>query len=427
MRANLVSNEESTKKDSCNLNNLSDFGFSCKYKFDSLAIYIPLSEVTIIDDYFGGLCVIQNLETGAKQKPEEALRKTVYRDEKNPDIRTEFRILKQKFRAIDFAKGADVPEYLCVFLNAKQLQANYLLGLNGSTIKQAYNYIMNLGAVKFTYESFMSAYVLDVDVCKDFLCPLGVNHSKDRDKLFKSLKMEVKEAYQLLVSPFKKTTLYYNKEGRRRPSLSKPHIQIYDKSAELLGVCVEEIKGKHSIKNIDNNSTSFYQKYLSENYELKDIIRRGILRTEITLSNSQFFKAVGLSNVRTLSSLMNVTQEELDYCFKYMFSKYYQGTLMEEKEQLEGIEGLTPDNMALVSSIEFISNSRADYNTEDILKVLTKYIRKYKNKQTVYAKREVYKDLIEQVIPKQLRVLIKENDAVDERKIEVLKTIGLYD
>ena len=110
-----------------------------------------------------------------------------------------------------------------------------------------------------------------------------------------------------------------------------------------------------------------------------------------------------------------------------MFSKYYQGTLMEEKEHIEGIEGLTPDKMALVSTIEFICNARNDYNTEDILKVLTKYVKEYKNKQTLYAKREDYKELIELIIPKRTRSLIKQNDALDQRKIEVLKTIGLYD
>ena len=427
MGVNLVSKEVTTKNQGCNLSNLSDFGFNEKYKFDSLAIYIPLNEVTIIDDYFGGLCVIQNLETGAKQKPEEALRQTEYRDEKHPEIRTVFRILKQKFRPIDFAKGADVPEYLCVFLNAKQLQENYLLGLNKDTIKDAYNYIINLGAVKFTLESFMNAYVLDVDVCKDFVCPKSIDHSLDRDNLFKKLKSEVKEAYELLVNTYKRTTLYYNREGRRRPTLSKPHIQIYDKSAELLGVSVDQIRGSQSINKVADNSFSFYHKYLAKNYELEDIITNGILRTEITLSNSQFFKAVDLSGTRTLSDLMAVSQNELDYCFKYMFSKYYEGTLMEEKEHIEGIEGLTPDKMALVSTIEFICNARNDYNTEDILKVLTKYIKEYKNKQTLYAKREDYKELIELIIPKRTRSLIKQNDALDQRKIEVLKTIGLYD
>ena len=71
--------------------------------------------------------------------------------------------------------------------------------------------------------------------------------------------------------------------------------------------------------------------------------------------------------------------------------------------------------------------SRPDYNTEDILKLLTRKIRQYKSKSMLSKKRAEIKELINDYIAKDVKDNIVLNNDRDARKIDILKSIGLYD
>lgn len=407
--------EETAKKEAKDLSTL----INKEYKYDSLRIYIPLEKVDILDDYFGSYCVIANTQTGVIQQDKEAILQNEYRDHTHPNIRTTFKIDKKiSFDGIE--KNYRIG-YLVVFVNAKQLRSNYLLGITKDTIKDIYNYIISLGAVTFSYEDFINARILDIDVCKDFICPLDVDHNKDIDKLFNSLKSRVDDKKWALVNRCKKTTLYYNQD-RERATLSKPHIKLYDKTAELRGY-KESDRG---IQQVSRNLGSFYLEYLAGT-PVDSIIHKGIIRLEYTLKNAKALDHFGLTKVRTLQDLINTDSSTLDAACKKMFSKYYKDIAMIKVTSREELKDLTPDRLIIIDSLEFIMESRPDYNTEDILKLLTRKIRQYKSKPMLSKKRAELRDIIDTYMASDIKDNIELNNSRDARKIDVLKSIGLYD
>ena len=90
-------------------------------------------------------------------------------------------------------------------------------------------------------------------------------------------------------------------------------------------------------------------------------------------------------------------------------------------------QSLVPDKLALLDMIEFIMESRPDYNTEDILKLLTRKIRGYKDSSTLSKKRSEIRELIDKYLAPEVREKLELNNSRDARKIDVLKSIGLYD
>ena len=411
----LAKEQQSSKNEVQNLSSI----INLSYKYDSLRIYIPLEKVDILDDYFGSLCVITNTQTGVTQMDKEAVLQKEYRDHIHPNIRTTFKIDKKiSFNAVEESYRIG---HLVVFVNAKQLQNNYLQGITKDTIKDVYNYIISLGAVRFSYEDFINARILDIDVCRDFICPSDVDHNIDRDKLFSSLKSGVDESKGAIVNKYKQTTLYYNQD-RERATIGKPHIKLYDKTAELRGY-KETDKG---VQQVSNNLGSFYLDYL-EGTQVDRIIHKGIIRLEYTLRNAKGLDHFGLIKVRTLKDLINIDSSTLDAACKKMFSKYYKDIPMPKETNREELKDLTPDSLILVDSIEFIMSVRSDYNTEDILKLLTNKIRQYKSKSMLSKKRAEIKELINDYIAKDVKDDIVLNNDRDARKIDILKSIGLYD
>lgn len=407
--------DQTNKNEGSNLSSIINLG----YKYDSLRIYIPIDRVKIIDDYFGSFCVVTNTETGVTQDRFKAVLQKEYRDHTHPNIRTTFKIdNKISFTGVekDYRVG-----HLVVFINAKQLKANYLQGITKHTIRDIYNYIISLNAVYFSYEDFINARILDIDVCKDFICSSGVDHNVDRDKLFNSLREGVDEGKKAIVSKYKHTTLYFNQD-RERATLGKPHIKLYDKTAELRGYR----ETGTNIAQVKNNIGSFYLEYLVST-EVDKLIHKGIIRLEYTLKNAKALDHFGLTNVRTLQDLINTDSSTLDAACKKMFSKYYKDIVVMKESNRAELKDLTPDRLTIIDSLEFIIESRPDYNTEDVLKVLTKKIRQYKSKPMLSKKRAELRDLIDSYIASNMKGDIELNDSRDARKIDVLKSIGLYD
>ena len=390
------------------------------YKLDSFRVYIPLEKVEIINDYFGSKCVITNAETGATQGLDEAILKREYRDETHPNIRTSFYIdSKLKFNGIE---EGPAPKHLVVFVNAKQLKTKYLQGITKETIRSVYDYIISLGAVKFSYEDFLSANILDIDVCKDFLSYDIANHNEIRDKIFNSLIRGVGSEFRKVVKKYRTTTLYYNQD-RERATIGMPHIKLYDKTAELRGY--RDDQDNSGGKKVRDNSLSFYIEYLAGT-AVDQLISQGIIRLEYTLKNRNAYKHFGLDQVRTLRDILEVDNDTLDEVCKKMFSKYYKTTIMKEPINKEE-QSLVPDKLALLDMIEYILSLAPDKNNEDILKIATRRIRGYKDSSTLSKKRSEIRELIDKYLAPEVREKLEINTQKDKTYIEVLKSIGLYD
>ena len=420
MRANLVSNEESTKKVGCNLNNLRDL-FNPNYKIDSLRIYIPIDEVTIHDDYFGSYCVKVNANTGQVQDSSEAKLESTLRDYTHPNIRTDFGIDRRfKFNFKDGVYSAN----LVVFVNAKQLKEKYLKGVNRDTIRDIYDFIMSLNAVTFSYESFLNANILDVDFCKDFISTNSESHVKDRENLYNRLVNGLGGRFEGVVGLYETTSLYYNRI-RERATNDAPHLVLYDKTAELRGYR-ESDKG---IKQVRDNIGTFYLEYLIHT-KVDELINKGIIRLECTLRNASSFDKFGLKGVRTLKDLMEVEELTFDRACKSMFNQYYNhitAVKATTETETEGMGKLTPSELVIVSFAKCLMRDNPSYNKEDLLRDITADIRQYKGKSMLSRKRSEIKDLIAEYVDNKSVETLRENTQKDSRLIDIFKTIGLYD
>lgn len=243
-------------------------------KVDSLRIFIPLDKVTIYNPKLNQQFVryFQDIDEFDD----------VVEDPKPISMRENG--ITQGFYIKGIITGADKEQhkYLFIKLNAKMLKSKYFEGITADNIDDIYSYLIECNHVYFSFEDFLQSYITDVDICYD----VKVDNS-DLKPIVSSIKQKVRYPnYLSHKSSGTGTTLKFNTRENAKPT--KPHIQIYDKTAEL-----------------EFNSYEFKNKYL------KDIeIPLSILRLEFTIKNSKHKKSLNIE-AKTLSGLLLTLQDDL--------------------------------------------------------------------------------------------------------------------
>ena len=330
MRANLVSNEESTKKDSCNLNNL----INLKPKIDSYRILIPRGKVDIIDKRFGASFMryyheLEELEDELTDNNSYAVRRK--------GITTRFQLCK---RHIDYNKGSQSPEdVVLIFVNAKMLGERYLEGITKNNLEVLYEYIQSLNVVKFSYLDFQNSKATDVDFCIDLLDKGMQEHYITHHRFINTVYQNVLHSYQTTLKQFKDNSTKIDGNARWKgiqtqfglrvkATPAKPFITIYDKSGELLdGELYYTMRAEGRLPNElgsqakkDEASYEFYYNYLKDS-KVNASICKGITRIECSLRNKKTLDYYGLKSF-SIVDYLNITEEKYRDVCKKMFAKY---------------------------------------------------------------------------------------------------------
>ena len=330
MRANLVSNEESTKKVGCNLNNL----INSKPKIDSYRILIPADKAEIIDKRFGATYVRYYNEL---EEFEEELTDNNSYTVRRKGITTRFQLCK---RHIDYNKGSQSPEdVVLIFVNAKMLGERYLEGITKNNLEVLYEYIQSLNVVKFSYLDFQNSKATDVDFCIDLLDKGMQEHYIIHHRFVNTVYQNILHTYQGTIKKYKDNSTKIDGNVRWKgirtqfglrvkATPAKPFITIYDKSGELLdGELYYTMRVQNRLpSNLaskakkDEASYEFYYNYLKDS-KVNASICKGITRIECSLRNKKTLDYYGLKSF-SIVDYLNITEEKYRDVCKKMFAKY---------------------------------------------------------------------------------------------------------
>jgi len=246
---------------------------------DSLRIRIPTNKITNLDNELNQEIFKFNGETGEILNPD------------NPNIPLTKYIqhngIKIGFGIKSLLSGKAISEeYLTVEIHSKQLKENYFTGLTPTNIKDAYNYIMSLNVVKFSFEDFINSSCSDVDFKKDILLT---------QEQYRNLIDKIKE----IARPYKEKNKGYHEYNRkynqgiewtdrRYSKMTYPYLKIYNKYKELTRI------------------SEFINTYLPE-INIKSLIdlETNLFRVEFQIKNTAHFNRYGITDI-SLKNILNL-------------------------------------------------------------------------------------------------------------------------
>ena len=329
-------------------------------KIDSLKLRIPRSQVSYIDETFCEEYKKIYINSGLI---EEHINLDKHKVHKVNGITT-------RIGLAHFVEGQTSSEQIFIQVNAKQLRSRYLEGINLDTIKDIYEYIINLGVVYVDFQTFLNAQVSDVDICYDTLVTPKTMIEANQ-AIYKRVNPLL---YKYVGKPFRQKEnigLQFNLRDKATPS--KPYVKIYHKTTEL-----------------NSKSEEFTKAYL------KDIDYQDIGRIEYTIKNSKHKKYLDL-NLHTMKHLLEIEPSTLE---NVLFSGVI--CYLEKKAVMRKFSDLSPTDRL-------------------ILYFINKYIHAGADKTAIYAALNIYEipqersrmkkkltQLIEQVDDKERLVANKE-------------------
>lgn len=309
-------------------------------KIDSLRVIIPLEYVKVNPDqldFFNSVLYTKTSQTtGETIEWEDA--PTTYFD-KLADVSCSYIYAPNQF--YDKTRKCDV---IKIGFSSKLCKDLYFQGINKNTLKRCLNFINNEGVITITEEHFLSAKVVDVDVCIDYF----LKDTTCKNVVSTANNLTVPRKGLVLPAPHLKKTNIGIQWGARTAVKTaygkKQFLKYYSK--------VEELKYK---------SFNFYEKYILPQLEFskypffKD---NRVLRCETTLKNKDHWKFYGL-NVDTLFDLMQIDLNQNLIIFNRPINYYMSGL-----KRIKFKQNLNPtDKMFLVaisSQSKLLSISQLD-------------------------------------------------------------------
>lgn len=273
-------------------------------KIDSLKLRIPRHKVSYVDETFASEYQKIFIETG------------VIEDHVNLDkhkVNVTFGI-SSRIAVFHSLQGGMAEEQIVIQCNAKQLKEKYFEGITKNTVKELYEYIISLHIIYVDFDTFLDAYVSDIDICWDTIVP-PKNMIEANQEIFSNIKPS---HYKFVGKPFRKQTnigIQFNTREKATPS--KPYCKIYHKTIELM-----------------YNSFEFAEKFLKgQDYQ-------DIGRIEYCIKNSKHKKHLKL-NFQTMRELLEIDNKKLeDILFSGVISYVETKNIMKEYKDLSPTDRL---------------------------------------------------------------------------------------
>ena len=384
MRANIVINDESTKKVGCNLNDLMPYG---SFKLDSCRVFIEVDKCKIVDPQFKAPYVKAFIGEDNS---------VMYSDEvefKTQEVRSD-RGISSKFQitSLSFGGLGQSKEYYVCIINSKQLEEGYLEGVRLSNIERLYNYLISLKVLDFSLETLLNSYITDIDIALDVR--LTKAEQLKLFELFSDITLPTKKAY------IKRYSTTFNYNNRPNSKNTTPYIKAYNKGAELL-----------------NKSVLFYETFIKGTD--KDVLLKSeeILRFEYQLKNRKMLKYYNLdvSNLRDLLEVLNDNQDVFKDILCEMIKKY----TMERIAPMPKAK-LTRYELSILSYVDLLISK--GMSTQEIVFIHTKPFINDKVKKS-RAKQDILKLLQYVQEPDTLLKL----DSMNKNVNKVMGFLGLFD
>ena len=238
-----------------------------RVKVDSLKLRIPLEDVNVVSTTFR--------EKYQKLYITGELDECVSLDQHKTNITTG--ITSRIGVVSHLVTQHECKEFLYIQVNSKMCKGRYLEGITLDTIRCVYDYIISLGIVYFSYDTFLDSFVSDIDLAYDVDIAVADMISMNQ-ALYSAVRVNM---VKYMDKPFRRNDnvgLQFNRREKAMPSA--PFVKIYHKGLEMA-----------------HKSKEFYDEYLS----MFDLSRYG--RVEFTIKGAKHQSHLGIS-IKTLRQLL---------------------------------------------------------------------------------------------------------------------------
>jgi len=130
------------------------------WSIDSLRIRIPLVHCQILDIELNAMQHLISNSTGEILESKLNTKRFI----STTGITTTISVTKEptQWNRLDY--------HVVILTNSKALKEDYFKGISKGTLKQVYEYVIGLGVVEFSFESFKGAQCTDIDTKADITC-----------------------------------------------------------------------------------------------------------------------------------------------------------------------------------------------------------------------------------------------------------------
>ena len=299
-------------------------------KIDSLRLILPLNQVSINPEHPEFLRQLTTINDDGEIIDSKTA--NTYRLHSNP-------CSAHYLKATTIIDGI-AQEVIKVGFSSKTLKENYFDGINADNINSIYDFIISENVIKFSKETFLSAKVVDVDICLDIT--LKDSNVREVVKHAKKLSIKHKETSSNAFTKVDNVGIEWGHRNKVGKSYKKKqYLKYYAKGIEL-----------------KNNSVKFYDAYIRNNPINNYINENKSLRVETTIKNNAHWGSYGVS-VKTLDDLLALDLSKHKELFNRPINHYMNGN-----KTLDNLikTSLTPSEKIYLL---LIKESRKNYDLDD--------------------------------------------------------------
>lgn len=297
--------------------------------------------------------------------------------QKSDGIASRFAIVRkalQNFNQNDGYTESNSEEYLEFSFHSKMLKSDYLRGITKATIREIYDYIISLGlfTIKGGFKTFLGyTFITDIDIKSDFYdMPISntIDFLKGAEVLTK-IKHNAESEGLTGKGSITNLGLWWGSRHNFKTYKSNPYIKFYHKFVELY-----------------NQSTEFYEKFISSKHTTEEL--KQVLRLEGQIKNRDHLNSLlKILKIETTSrkpyesnrliNFLNLESDTLFSMLQIMLGKHIDkkttkktgvevGTLgKKDKMIVECLNGWIFSNGTLESFIDWYNNDIPDRSNKN--------------------------------------------------------------
>lgn len=228
-------------------------------------------------------------------------------------------------------------KFINLTVSAKLLKNRYFEGINKNNIELLYKEFIAFNVFKCSYETFLSGYISDVDICLNRYTNSPQCFEDALDVLISQTGNKGKHLHK--VSESMNIGLSFNKRDFAKPSI--PFIKFYHKEFELL-----------------SKSADFYNFYLFPDYAHAI---KNLTRCEVTIKNYDHKQRLKKFNIcpqfKTLAEYLEISQKELFNVIVFSINSYI------ENKPRQKAPNLSPTDHLIYELIQNCIMSGYDHKT----------------------------------------------------------------
>lgn len=267
--------------------------------------------------------------------------------------------------------------FLSILITSKILKEKYLQGITQKNIRDIYDALMKCNVASFSFETFLSGFVVDIDFKFD-------SYVDSFLPIVKACKEGAKQEHVKsgnIITYEKKNNQGIQFSKRESTNIdTKPFLKVYNKECDL--IC-----------NPDNKE--FYNKYLID--QVKKL--SGRIRIEFTIKNKKHLRKYGIED-SSLKNILSLSRKKKNEMYLDTLSKYFE---MDKPKPIKIKSVISPTNSVFITSMDYMIQGER-FDKQSLIEFLIDNI---KNKVAKSRKKKELESLFDTHLSKRHSDIIK--------------------